>query len=99
MPMNMQQMNGRGRGMAGPVSNGVGPPGGERRQQQRRRKVQKGLEDNVRRTVYISYIDQQVRWEHGAGDMCHSGEWGVWACSRLGSGVRILKQHCSVCSS
>jgi hypothetical protein len=29
-------------------------------QQQRRKKVQRGLEDNVKRTVYISYIDQQV---------------------------------------
>jgi hypothetical protein len=26
-----------------------------------RKKVQRGLEDNVKRTVYISYIDQQVR--------------------------------------
>jgi hypothetical protein len=32
----------------------------DRKQQQRKRRVQKGLEDNVRRTVYISYIDQQV---------------------------------------
>lgn len=41
---------GRGRGMQQ-----------DRRNQQRKKKVQKGLEDNVRRTVYISYIDQQVR--------------------------------------
>jgi hypothetical protein len=32
----------------------------DRKQQQRKRRVQKGLEDNVRRTVYISYINQQV---------------------------------------
>lgn len=70
MHMNMQHMNGRGRGSAGlgPGAgpgmgvDGVIPQGGERRQQ-RRRKVQKGLEDNVRRTVYISYIDQQVTEE------------------------------------
>ena len=75
MHMNMQHMNGRGRGSAGlgPGAgpgmgvDGVIPQGGERRQQQRRRKVQKGLEDNVRRTVYISYIDQQVGL----------GTWGV----------------------
>lgn len=52
--MGMQQAGGRGRG---------GNNTTERRQQQRRRKVQKGLEDNVRRTVYISYIDQQVTEE------------------------------------
>lgn len=34
---------------------------GQLMQPQRRRKVQRGLEDNVKRTVYISYIDQQVR--------------------------------------
>jgi hypothetical protein len=33
---------------------------GPGQQQQRRKKVQRGLEDNVKRTVYISYIDQQV---------------------------------------
>lgn len=45
----------------------MGPPGGQQQQQiQRgggRKKVQRGLEDNVRRTVYISYIDQQVTEE------------------------------------
>jgi hypothetical protein len=34
--------------------------GQQQQQQQRRKKVQRGLEDNVKRTVYISYIDQQV---------------------------------------
>lgn len=59
-----------------PVQNGRGGPGprmgpgpgrgmGPQQQQQQmqrggRKKVQRGLEDNVRRTVYISYIDQQV---------------------------------------
>lgn len=33
---------------------------GQLGQPPRRRKVQRGLEDNVKRTVYISYIDQQV---------------------------------------
>eukprot|EP00879_Flechtneria_rotunda_P014157 GHRR01014792.1.p1 GENE.GHRR01014792.1~~GHRR01014792.1.p1 ORF type:complete len:311 (+),score=80.80 GHRR01014792.1:951-1883(+) len=34
--------------------------GGHQQQRGRAKKIQKGLEDNVRRTVYISYIDQQV---------------------------------------
>lgn len=61
--------------MRGPMQNGRGGPrpgngmhrgmGPHRQQQQRgggggRKKVQTGLEDNVRRTVYISYIDQSV---------------------------------------
>ncbi|WIA18937.1 hypothetical protein OEZ85_003606 [Tetradesmus obliquus] len=58
---------GRGPGRGGPLQdNRQGPaqqgqqgPG----QQQRRKKVQRGLEDNVKRTVYISYIDQQVTEE------------------------------------
>lgn len=62
--------NGRG-GPPGPRMMGPGPgPRGMGMQQQQqqqmqrgggRKKVQRGLEDNVRRTVYISYIDQQVR--------------------------------------
>jgi hypothetical protein len=39
---------------------GPGQQGQQGQQQQRRKKVQRGLEDNVKRTVYISYIDQQV---------------------------------------
>lgn len=55
-----------GGGPGGPGPRGMGPPGGQQQQQQQmqrgggRKKVQRGLEDNVRRTVYISYIDQQV---------------------------------------
>ncbi len=33
----------------------------DRRVQQRKKKVQRGLEDNVRRTVYVSYINHMVR--------------------------------------
>jgi hypothetical protein len=59
-----------GRGGPGPRMMGPGPgPRGMGMQQQQqqmqrgggRKKVQRGLEDNVKRTVYISYIDQQVR--------------------------------------
>lgn len=42
-------------------------------QQQRRKKVQRGLEDNVRRTVYISYIDQQVRLSPAAAEPAAHG--------------------------
>ncbi|KAF6252446.1 hypothetical protein COO60DRAFT_1704264 [Scenedesmus sp. NREL 46B-D3] len=52
-----QQMMGAGPGA------GAGAGQQQQQQQQRRKKVQRGLEDNVRRTVYISYIDQQVTEE------------------------------------
>jgi hypothetical protein len=39
----------------------MGGPQQQPMQRGGRKKVQRGLEDNVRRTVYISYIDQQVR--------------------------------------
>lgn len=51
---------GRG-GRAAGVPMGSPQPG--RGQAPRKRKTQKGLEDNVKRTVYISYIDQQVTEE------------------------------------
>eukprot|EP00877_Chromochloris_zofingiensis_P001993 jgi/Chrzof1/11795/Cz06g10120.t1 len=54
---------GRGRGMQQ-----------DRRNQQRKKKVQKGLEDNVRRTVYISYIDQQVTEESLANFFVDCGD-------------------------
>lgn len=62
---NRPDMMGPGYG-PGPSDRGMRPAQGsavpplDRKQQQRKRRVQKGLEDNVRRTVYISYIDQQV---------------------------------------
>ena len=66
--------NGRGggpRGM-GPGPRGMGPQQHQQQMQRGgggRKKVQRGLEDNVRRTVYISYIDQQVRgWAWGVGE-------------------------------
>ncbi|KAI8463761.1 MAG: hypothetical protein J3K34DRAFT_526734 [Monoraphidium minutum] len=40
-----------------------GAPGEQRRGGGRKKRTQRGLEDNVRRTVYISYIDQQVTEE------------------------------------
>jgi hypothetical protein len=39
----------------------MGGPQQQQMQRGGRKRVQRGLEDNVRRTVYISYIDQQVR--------------------------------------
>jgi hypothetical protein len=59
------QGSGRGSGGAG-TSAAVAAPSGrsgrerERRAAQRKRRTQRGLEENVRRTVYISYVDQQA---------------------------------------
>lgn len=77
-------MNGHPMDMRGPMQNGRGPAGprmgpgprgmGPQQQQQMqrggRKKVQRGLEDNVKRTVYISYIDQQVRLCWGQALCC-----------------------------
>jgi hypothetical protein len=56
-------MRTRGGARGAPGSGGGGSGSGhhsERRVQQRKKKVQRGLEENVKRTVYISHIDQQV---------------------------------------
>lgn len=47
---------------------------GEKRQQQKKKRHQRGLEDNVKRTVYISYIDQQVTEEQLAVFFLDSGK-------------------------
>jgi RNA recognition motif. (a.k.a. RRM, RBD, or RNP domain) len=36
---------------------------GQQQQQQKKKRYQKGLEDNVRRTVYISYVDSMIKEE------------------------------------
>lgn len=57
----MQESQG-GRGGRSPM-HGRGGGGRGQKQPPKKKKHQKGLEDNVRRTVYISYIDQQVTEE------------------------------------
>lgn len=61
-------------GKAVPMRGGRNGDGGHKK----KKKVQRGLESNVRRTVYISYIDQQVRRRADAlalpiGLCCHGG--------------------------
>lgn len=61
-PAGPQQGPRGGRGGRLPGNNRLGGPQQHQQGGQRGgRKVPRGLEDNVKRTVYISYIDQQVR--------------------------------------
>lgn len=64
----MDNQAGRGR-MPPPVRGARG-----QKQTPKKKKFQKGLEDNVKRTVYISYIDQQVTEEQLAGFFSDCGK-------------------------
>lgn len=50
---------------------------GPGQQAQKKKRPQKGLEENIRRTVYISYVDCSLTGEAGGGGAVDEG-WRRW---------------------